>query len=332
MTTSEIKVSLIVPIYNVEKYIGNCIETILCQTHTNLEIILVNDGSQDSSGCIVEDYAAKDKRIKVIHQKNSGVSTARNAGLDAATGDYVCFVDGDDYIMPDYVEYMLNIALANETDIALTTEMFGNFKLDQVKEDKIDLYSAEEATIGILCYRIPIGVYCKIFKRSFLEENKIRFLKELYIGEGFNFNTSAFQRAKLIGVGRRRIYYYRRDNSTSATTKFSIDKWINGLMAIEVIKRDFIIHTNALDNAWKFANWRTHSDVYDIMVLASAQDQHPEMYKKCLNITRTNALCSLTVPTSLNQRLRALVLMVCPSMIPKMMILRRKRYNADVNN
>lgn len=330
MLNDKVKVSVIVPLYNVEKYAEECIETILSQTHTNLEIILVNDGSKDSSGNIADEFAKRDKRIRVIHQENSGVSIARNSGLDAATGDYICFVDGDDYVMPDYVDYMLNIALVHEADIALTTEMFGNFQLNQIKEDKIELYSSEEATVGILCYRIPIGVYCKIFKRSFLVDNKIRFLHDLYIGEGFNFNTAAFQRANIVGVGRRRTYYYRRDNSTSATTKFSIDKWDNGLKAIEFLKRDFIIHTKLLDNAWKFANWRTHSDVYDIMVLASAQTKYPEMYKKCLHITRTKALRSLTVPTSLNQKLRALVMMVSPILIPKMMILRRKRYNAEV--
>lgn len=331
MNNSKIKVSVIVPIYNVDKFLGKCIETIINQSHNNLEIILVDDGSPDSSGKIADEYANKDNRIKVIHQKNAGVSAARNTGINAATGEYICFADGDDYLMPDYVEYLLDLAIQNKADISLTTHMFSNYTLNQIKKDKIEVYSAEKATIGILCYNIPIGVYCKMFKRSFIGDN-IRFLTNLYIGEGFNFNTTAFQRANIIAVGHRRIYYYRKDNSNSATTKFSMDKWINGLMAIDIIKENFILKSNKLDNAWKFAYWRTNSDVYDLMVLASVEDKYPEMYKKCLYVTRRNALSSIIVPTSLKEKLRAMIMLVYPKLIPKLMVLRRKKYNIDINN
>lgn len=183
--------------------------------------------------------------------------------------------------------------------------------------------------MGILCYKIPIGVYCKIFKRSFLNNN-IRFLTELFIGEGFNFNTTAFQHADRVTVGRRRIYYYRRDNSTSATTKFSIEKWENGLYAIDMIKKNMIINTKKVKKAWKYAYWRTHSDVYDIMVLASVQKEYPEFYKKSLHVTRTKWYYSIVVSTSLSQRLRAFAMFICPSIIPYLMRKRRKKYNAEV--
>ena len=329
MNNSKIKVSIIVPMYNVEEFLGKCIESIINQTHNNLEIILVDDGSPDASGDIADKYATNDERIKVIHKVNGGVSSARNAGLDVATGEYICFADGDDYLMEDYVEYLLKLVIENNADISLTTEMFGNYNLNQVKNEKIEIYSAEKATEAILCYKIPIGVYCKMFKRSFIGED-IRFLTNLYIGEGFNFNTTAFQKANKVVIGNRRIYYYRRDNSTSATTKFSVDKWINGLMAIDVIKENFIIKTKRLDKAWKFANWRTNSDVYDIMVLASVIDKYPEMYKKCLYITRRKAWIAFIVPTSVKQRLRAIIMGIYPILIPRLMIKRRKKYNVNV--
>lgn len=331
MDNSKIKVSVIVPIYNVDKFLPKCIESIINQSHKNLEIILVDDGSPDSSGKIADEYAMKDNRITVIHKENSGVSAARNSGIDVATGEYICFADGDDYLMNDYVEYLLNLSVNNNADISLTTKMFSNYQLKQVKKDNVEIYSAEKATIAILCYNIPIGVYCKMFKRSFISEN-IRFLTNLYIGEGFNFNTTAFQRANIVAVGQRRIYYYRRDNSTSATTKFSIDKWINGLMAIDIIKENFIIKTKRLDRAWKYANWRTNSDVYDLMVLASVEDKYPEMYKKCLHVTRTKALYSLIVPTSLKERVRSVIMVICPRLVPQLMLWRRAKYNVDVKN
>ncbi len=112
-------ITVIVPVYNVEQYVARCIDSISNQTYKNLEIILVDDGSKDSSGIICEDYAKKDSRIKVIHTKNGGVSNARNAGLDIATGDFIAFVDSDDYILANMYETMLQELLNNEADIAI---------------------------------------------------------------------------------------------------------------------------------------------------------------------------------------------------------------------
>ena len=102
-------VSVIIPIYNVENFVEKCIESILFQTIQNLEIILVDDGSSDGSGDICDVYAKKDARIKVIHKKNGGVSSARNMGISNATGEYICFVDGDDFVADDYIEYLLRL-------------------------------------------------------------------------------------------------------------------------------------------------------------------------------------------------------------------------------
>ena len=101
------KISVIVPIYNTEKYLKRCFDSILSSTYENLEVILVDDGSPDNSGKICDEYAARDSRIRVIHKKNGGLSSARNAGLDIATGDYVTFVDSDDYIASDIYEKLV---------------------------------------------------------------------------------------------------------------------------------------------------------------------------------------------------------------------------------
>ena len=112
------KISIIVPIYNIEKYLPRCLDSILAQTYKNLEVILVDDGSVDNSGMIADKYARKDQRIKVIHQVNQGVSVARNTGIDLATGDYIGFVDGDDYIEPDMYEILMRIIDEQQVDIA----------------------------------------------------------------------------------------------------------------------------------------------------------------------------------------------------------------------
>ena len=113
------KVSIIVPIYNVEKYLPKCIESIINQTYKNLEIILVDDGSPDNCAKICDEYAKKDNRIKVIHKPNGGVSSARNAGLDIATGEYIGFVDPDDFIAPEMYEQMLEAIKTANADLAI---------------------------------------------------------------------------------------------------------------------------------------------------------------------------------------------------------------------
>ncbi|MBR3386036.1 glycosyltransferase [Candidatus Saccharibacteria bacterium] len=112
------KVSIIVPIYNVAKYLPTCLDSILRQTYSNLEIILVDDGSTDNSGQIADDYAAKDSRIIVLHQSNSGQSAARNAGLAKASGDYISFIDGDDEIKPSFISELLS-AYSDSTSISV---------------------------------------------------------------------------------------------------------------------------------------------------------------------------------------------------------------------
>lgn len=114
-----ILVSVIVPVYNVEDYLGRCVESILAQTYQNLEIILVDDGAKDSSGSICDAYAAKDHRIRVIHKENGGLSSARNAGIDIARGEYLKFVDSDDWIEPDAVENLLSMALEHQVELVV---------------------------------------------------------------------------------------------------------------------------------------------------------------------------------------------------------------------
>ena len=290
------KVSVIVPVYNVAPFLEMCVDSILSQTWDFIEVILVDDGSTDNSGLICDQMKEKDNRVKVLHKCNGGVSAARNSGMEMASGGFICFVDGDDYVMPDYIEYMLEQIIKNEADIALTTQMFGNYDEKQVENDEIKIWNGEDAIEAILCYQVPIGCYCKLFRANFLKD--IHFIPEIYIGEGFNFNVAAFQKADKVIVGKRKTYYYRRDNPTSAMTKFSLKKCECGLWALEVIRENLTLHSKRIRKAWSFANWRTHSDFYDMCVLAGAKKEYPELYKKCLSITRKDALSAFHVPTS----------------------------------
>ena len=115
----DILVSVIVPVYNVEEYLGRCVESILAQTYSNLEVILVDDGAKDSSGRICDAFAQKDPRVRVIHKENGGLSSARNAGIEVATGDWLEFVDSDDWLEPDAVGSMLELALKHQVELVV---------------------------------------------------------------------------------------------------------------------------------------------------------------------------------------------------------------------
>ena len=112
-------VTIVVPMYNVEKYIEKCINSLLNQTYQNIEIIIINDGTKDNSLAIAERKAKEDRRIKIISQPNQGLSAARNTGIDNASGDYICFVDSDDFIHTDYVKLLLECILENDVDISV---------------------------------------------------------------------------------------------------------------------------------------------------------------------------------------------------------------------
>lgn len=318
------KVSIIVPVHNVTQYIARCVESLQNQEYSDIEIILVDDGSTDSSGCICDRYANADARIKVIHQENSGVSSARNTGIKAASGEYICFVDGDDYVQKDYVSYLLQLALKTNVPVAITSSVMSDFDNKSDSNRDFNTITGYQATVKMLSYRFPIGCYSKIFKKRFLLDHNIFFFESLSVGEGFNFNCLAFQNAKRITVGEHRIYHYRKDNPNSVTTFFNQEKWKNGLHAIDVINKNLLFHTSELDNCVKYAYWRTATDAYDLIVLSNSQKQCKDFYNLCYRVTRKYAFRAFTVPVSAKDRIRAVVLFICPPVIPWVMSQRRR--------
>ena len=149
-------ISVIVPVYNVEKYIGKCIEDIISQSYKNLEIILVDDGSEDNSGKICDEYALKDNRISVIHKKNGGVSDARNHGIEKASGDYYIFPDSDDQFDHRMIEFLIKPIESGKADMCVCD--FAN-----VTEDKPPIPFEKENTEIIFCFqrRIYFETYCR---------------------------------------------------------------------------------------------------------------------------------------------------------------------------
>ena len=334
MKNDQVLVSIIVPIYNVGQYLEKCILSIVNQTHSLLQILLIDDGSTDESSKICDDFAQKDPRIQVLHKANAGVSCAKNDGLKMATGAYVCFIDGDDWVEPNYVEYLLNLVIKYAAEIGYSRNYFSNYAEKQIKCDNIFFESGEDAAVNILCYKINIGVWNKIFSLDFLKRNNIYFNPKQFMGEGFYFNVLAFLQATKVAVGLRRIYYYRRDNEKSATTKFSEQKWINALESLQDIKQ-YLLSISAserIKRAWLFANWRTNSDALDLIILSKNTKKCSELFSRTKKLVKHDALTSFKTETSKKERIRSLCFKINIHIIPLIMTWRKIIFKVRVKN
>lgn len=246
----ESKVSIIVPAYNVEKYIEKCIETILNQTYENIEVIVVDDGSIDKTPFILDEIAKKDNRVRIVHTKNCGVSAARNSALDIASGEYVVFVDGDDYLSCDYVEYMIDLVCKTGKQFCTSKNHYSSINDKQVKNEKVKILSEEEATCYFLSPDVIVYSPNCIISMNLLNTLKLRFSTSLFYGEGLTFTSTLAQHSGGIGLGNRKVYYYRRNNEISATTKFNIEKMRNGEIALNKLKDNITIKSDAIDTMW----------------------------------------------------------------------------------
>lgn len=272
------KVSVIVPCYNVAQFIGKCIQSIIDQNYPYLEIIPVNDGSPDNTPQILDNYAQRDNRIRVIHKQNEGVSAARNSGLKIATGDYVVFVDGDDYLANDYIDYMLRLALKDDADFVLSKKWFMRDNQKQITDDQIKTITPEEATALLLSPDIMVGCWNKMYRKKFLDDNNLWFSTNLFYGEGLYFITKASQLANKVTTGERMVYYYRRNNEDSATTKYKYKNYCNGELAINKIAEDLLVKDTNVTNMLAI-----HKSLFCINALSHtyAQGVHKKYQKDC---------------------------------------------------
>lgn len=214
-------VSIIVPIYMIDRYIGKCIESILEQTYKNIEIILVNDGSKDRCRDICDLYASKDTRIKVVHKSNSGLVSARKAGLNISRGDYISYVDGDDWIASGFIESMLSEAITYNADIVCagyTRDLFdqsvsvknflpvGIYADEQLEILRNNMLSSEQ----FYCPGITTYVWNKLFKKDILLEPQLSVDDNISIGEDAAVTYPAIMKCSRIVIADNMAYHYRQ--------------------------------------------------------------------------------------------------------------------------
>lgn len=216
------KVSVIVPIYNVEKYLNICMESILSQTLKDIEIICIDDGSTDHSGRMLDNIAAKDERVRVLHRQNAGYGSAMNAGLSVAAGEYIGIVESDDYILPDMFEKLYEAASKNHLDMVKADAFYWLESEEHISRIHIKAMEAWYDKVldeldRNLFFDFYMNIWTGIYKRSFLEKYQIKFHETpgaSYQDNGFWFQTCIYaNRAMWLNQA---FYYYRQDNPTAS--------------------------------------------------------------------------------------------------------------------
>ena len=220
------KISVIIPVYNSEKSLHRCINSVLCQSFLDFEIILINDGSQDTSGSLCDEYANKDSRIRVSHKLNEGVSVARNLGLDIAKGEWVIFLDSDDWIDNHMLEDMYNKGISECADL-----VYGDMKVfykDHIDVLHIAKYANDkEQTLNNFIKSSFSTVVGMLSRKSIYDENNIRFPVGIGYCEDFYVAVRLMLHSKVISYISTPFYCYNRQNEASASFNFSSKHYSN---------------------------------------------------------------------------------------------------------
>ncbi len=275
------KVSVIVPVYKSEKFLDKCVQSILSQTYKNIELILVDDGSPDNSGKICDDYAQKDERVVVIHKKNGGTCSARNAGLERVKGQYLMFVDGDDWLALDCIEYLMRIMQENDADMSMTDCVFTTRNMQQNAIDNIRKLTPEQAACEILYVKTPVGPWNKLYTTDIVKNNSLAFSVP-WFGEGLWFSVMAAQYSHSIAYGHRKVYVYRKNNPNSGTTVRNVQHGLNSLNNIEYIKEQLVVKTERTESAADWHIWKNNFNLLVFIIGAHAQKEYQVQYRAAL--------------------------------------------------
>lgn len=239
-----IKVSIIVPVYNMQKYLDRCMNSLVNQTIDSYEIILVDDGSMDDSPKICDDYVMKYSNIKVIHKKNAGLGMARNSGLELASGEWIGFVDSDDFIELDMYKRLYELAINNNADMvscftySKESASRNEYKVFNGKEEIEEIVYGMVGTPPEVETDMTFGmsVWRSIFKRSVLEENNIKFVSERkYSSEDIPFNLQYFSKINRVVYTNQGFYHYCY-NSESLTHTFKEEKFEREKALVELVR------------------------------------------------------------------------------------------------
>lgn len=324
------KISIIVPVYNCEKYISNCINSILEQSFKDFELILVDDGSSDRSFEICESFAKKDNRVRAIHQPNSGVSRARNRGLDEAKGEYIGFVDGDDCVDKEMYKRLYKNLADNNADISIcgivNYFLKKNGITEKVRQSQVDgfwIFSGEQALKEALQSRLySVNPVNKLFKKELFD--KLRYPEGKISEDAFLIPVVISKAGKVVYDSKPMYYYLRRENSIT-TSNFSDRDWD----VVEAYKNHLNMVSEKFPNLKKVAKFRylwAYTYVIDKIMLSENSENYLRDFKKAFDFIKKNILEIIFNPYfSLKRKIAVMVLLINKKIYKKMIMTVNKR-------
>lgn len=277
-------VSIVVPIYKVEQYLSQCIDSILNQTYQNLEILLVDDGSPDNCGDICDEYAAKDKRVKVIHKQNGGLSDARNAAIDIATGEYITCIDSDDYVAQNHVEHLYKMIQETGADMAVewgqTFDEGTKPVVDTLDGKKQLLMNADEALINMFYQKdFDTCAWAKLYRRNLFDD--IRYPKG-WLFEDLPTTYRLIQKCDKVAFSDYKSYYYLLRKTSIEGTPFKPLKYESCVNIIKQLEKD---RQNMSREVQKALDCRIVSFAFHILL--EIPDKHVDIRTHLFDIIKT---------------------------------------------
>lgn len=286
MNNNDFEVSIVVPVYETEAYLPKCIESILSQTHSNIQLILVDDGSPDRCPEICEEYAEKDSRVTVIHQENKGVSSARNTGIHHATGEFIMFVDSDDELLPSSIDILLNDAQEYDADIvsgAFTKTDSNEGKINCLNNKNATIYKDDEAILMALRGNaIASSAWAKLFKASFIRDIYFEEGKKIY--EDIFFVFQCFIKKPILVYRDVTVYKYNARAGSASRQSFS-EGYLSMLYFVEKEKK--IILEKYPQYASDVYNMEVRTCLYMLDVFCKTSDKnYKDIQNNCISTVR----------------------------------------------
>lgn len=293
-------VSVIVPIYNVEKYIEKTVKSVLEQDYKNIEVILVDDGSPDKSSLIIDELSRGDDRVICIHKENGGVSSARNVGIKIAKGEYITFIDGDDWVEPNYISYLLSLIETHDCEIGMNLNNYSEYNNKSSKNNYV--ISSEKAIEWIYLEKIFVAVWNKIYKADLLKRCQILFDESIWYGEGMLFNIDCLQNVDSVAIGGKCVYH-QVSNPNSAMRKFNVKSNICGIRSLEVQKKHWKKKNKKIVDAWNYHRRAFNLTIASGIARCDLEQEFMELYEECISKLKHNLWVSLKVDIPIKLKL-----------------------------
>ena len=271
-------VSIVIPAYNASSTINRCLNSVINQSHNNLEIIIVDDGSTDLTGTICDDLAKEDSRITVIHKVNGGVSSARNAGIDKASGEYLLFIDSDDYVELDYIQLLI--------DYKNRYDSFDNiwFAIDDLTNNKPRAFS--DTSLHQVMQLYYYTEYCsgspcnKLYSLSIIKENSLYMPEDISLGEDLIFNLKYLDNTNgLIKIIDKQLYHYSQVNDESLTKKYRKDLYETNNIVNNYLK-EYLTKWNSPESEFELLDRKIFSNYMDALFNTFSEDNNDSFIKK----------------------------------------------------